>query len=260
MMTATDITLDYGPTRILDGLSFAVRPGVFLAIAGPNGAGKSSLLAVLSGERRPTRGEVRLDGKPLPAWKPKQLARRRAVMLQHSTLPFAFTVEEVVSLGFAPTDPGDPRPFMALAEVGHLRHRSFLSLSGGERQRVQFARALAQLHAPPPGQWPLLLLDEPTSSLDPGHQHRILGAARKWQREGGGGIVGILHDLSLAAQYADEVILLDSGRIRWSGAAGAIPEDVLREVYGLPFRRIEGAVAGGAPWYVASAPPIGLPG
>lgn len=259
MIAATDVGLAYGPSRVLDGISLTVRAGEFLAVAGPNGAGKSSLLAVLSGERRPSGGEVRLDGKPLHQWRPLQLARRRAIMLQHAALPFAFTVEEVVSLGFGPTVPGDVTPFLAAAGVSHLRSRSFPSLSGGERQRVQFARALAQLHAPPPGQTPLLLLDEPTSSLDPGHQHLILGAARRWQRASGGAAVAVLHDLSLAAQYADAVVLLEGGRVRWRGQARAMPEAVLSSVYGLPFHRIAGNAADSPPWYVAGPASTELP-
>lgn len=254
MIEATRMTFESGPVRILSDVSLRVAPGEFVAIIGPNGAGKSSLLSLLSGERRPSSGELRLDGRPIGEWRAKDLARRRAVMFQHSGLAFPFTVAEVVALGggvvAVPSEVLDRA--MRFARVADLAQRLYTTLSGGERQRVHFARALVQLHAVPVGQAPLLLLDEPTSSLDPGHQHGLLAAARSWMAESGGAVVAVLHDLSLAARYGDRAVLLSRGEVRWQGRATAIPVGVLEAVYGLSFRRIE--ISGERVPYYASIP------
>jgi iron complex transport system ATP-binding protein len=260
MIEASRITLESGPVRLLSGVSLRVDPGEFVAIVGPNGAGKSSLLSVLSGERHPSSGALRLDGRPIGQWRAQDLARRRAVMFQNSVLAFPFTVVEVVALGggavAVPTEV--LQRAMRLARVAELAQRLYTTLSGGERQRVHFARALVQVHAAPAGQAPFLLLDEPTSSLDPGHQHALLAAARSWMAESGGAVVAVLHDLSLAARYGDRAVLLSKGEVRWQGGAAAIPVGVLEAVYGLSFRRIE--ISGeGSPYYASVPNAMDLP-
>ncbi len=254
MIEASRVSLASGSVRLLSGVSLSVDPGEFVAIVGPNGAGKSSLLSVLSGERLPTSGSLRLDGRSIGDWSARELARRRAVMFQHSALAFPFTAAEVVALGggAVAVPPDALLRAMRFARVADLAQRLYTTLSGGERQRVHFARALVQLHAPPVGQTPFLLLDEPTSSLDPGHQHLLLAAARSWMAETGGAVVAVLHDLSLAARYGDRAVVLAKGEVRWQGGASAIPVGVLEDVYGLSFRRIE--VPGEAAPYYASAP------
>lgn len=260
MIEATRMTFESGPVRILSDVSLRVAPGEFVAIIGPNGAGKSSLLSLLSGERRPSSGELRLDGRPIGEWRAKDLARRRAVMFQHSGLAFPFTVAEVVALGggAVAVPSGVLDRAMRFARVADLAQRLYTTLSGGERQRVHFARALVQLHAVPAGQAPFLLLDEPTSSLDPGHQHGLLASARSWMAESGGAVVAVLHDLSLAARYGDRAVLLSRGEVRWQGRATAIPVGVLEAVYGLSFRRIE--ISGErVPYYAAIPHTVDLP-
>lgn len=189
-------------------------------MVGPNGAGKSTLLRVLAGELRPTHGDVRLLGKPLNAWKSQEVARQRAVLPQSTTLPFAFRVEEVVLLGRAPHVNGDEQPHdyaitnAALTTVGMagFTERIYPTLSGGEQQRVQLARVLAQIWEEAPLGCRYLLLDEPTNNLDLAHQHHTLQIARCFAAQGVG-VLAILHDLNLAAQYADQVCVMKAGRV-----------------------------------------------
>lgn len=249
-LEAEAVSVRAGERLLLDAVTLALRPGEVTALVGPNGAGKSTLLDVLSGHRRPDGGEARLDGRPLATWPPDRLARRRAVLTQHAEIAFPFPVEEVVALGLAPhRDLHHPRALqgaagraMALAEVDRFAGRLYPTLSGGERQRVMLARVLAQLLAPdgvPAGRW--LLLDEPTSSLDLAHQKLVLEVAVRLARDGCGVLV-VLHDLNLAARFADRAALLAEGRLVAVGA----PEEVLSpervgEVYGVELARAEAA-------------------
>ncbi len=194
-----------------------------LAVAGRNGAGKSTLLSVISGLRRPTRGEVLLDGRPLTALTALALARRRAVLRQQDTLTAPLLAREVVALGRHPHGDGDPHGApvaraMEEAEVAHLADRLVDTLSGGERQRVQLARVLAQLDG-----GGVLLLDEPTSALDLAWQHRVLERVQQLARSRGLAVLAVLHDLNLAACFCDELLILRQGRQVARGA----PEDVL---------------------------------
>jgi iron complex transport system ATP-binding protein len=232
MLEASDVSVRAGRHLLLDALSLALRPGELTALVGPNGAGKSTLVGLLSGHRRPEHGQVALDGRPIAGWEPQALARRRAVLTQDSDLGFAFTVREVVALGRAPHRGRHGRDAeravveraMELAQVAHLAGRSYPSLSGGERQRAMLARVLAQLLEPEggslAGRW--LLLDEPTASLDLAHQKLVLEAVAGLTRQGCGAVV-VLHDLNLAARFADRVAMLCRGRL----VAFGTPEEVL---------------------------------
>lgn len=251
MLEAQHVDINVGGRPLLSDLSLSVSRGQFLGILGPNGAGKSTLLSVLSGEHSPSAGEVLLDGKNLSSWSPMALACRRAVMNQHASLTFPFTVREVVALGLTPHGglTADARPIldacMDHAHVSHLADRLYLSLSGGEKQRVHFARCLLQLdgHGPqtpprsPQDPAPLFLLDEPTSSLDPGHQHLVLAAASQWRTERHGAVIAVLHDLTLAAQYCDAVLILASGKTQWYGPPRTLPLPLLQSVFGVSFHR-----------------------
>lgn len=243
-LEAIDVHLSYGGRRVLQGIQLRAQPGRLLALIGPNGAGKSSLLAVMAGLRRPSLGEMQLDGRPVHAWASHELARRRAMLSQRVQLGFAFRVEEVVMLGRSPhgtlsrreADLSIVDAAMQATRVLHLRSRSYLALSGGEQQRVQLARVLAQIwdcrEAPA---W--LLLDEPEAGLDIAHQHDMLLHAQAWARQGFG-VVVVLHDLNLAARYADDIALLAQGRlIRHGEPTHALEADVLSRVYGMPLQR-----------------------
>ncbi|HLS79144.1 MAG TPA: heme ABC transporter ATP-binding protein [Nocardia sp.] len=213
-----------GPARrVLDRVGFQVAAGEIVALVGPNGAGKSTLLAALAGELTPAEGRVELDGRALTHWTPLDMARRRAVLPQSHTVGFPFTAREVVAMGRAPwartpRDLDDDRVVeqsLAAADVTHLAHRSFPTLSGGERARVALARVLAQ-------QTSTLLLDEPTAALDLGHQEQVLRLAAARAGEGAA-VVVVLHDLGIAAAYADRVAVLEAGRV----AADGPPREVL---------------------------------
>ncbi|WP_027897723.1 heme ABC transporter ATP-binding protein [Zestomonas thermotolerans] len=227
MLCVENLGVCRGAKTVLSDVQLELRPGEVLGVLGPNGAGKSTLLGALCGELQPSGGAVLLDERPLGAWSGPERARRLAVLPQSSTLSFAFRVEEVVGMGRLPHASGRQRDAeiiaaaLAAADAGHLVGRSYLELSGGERQRVHLARVLAQLWPGATGQ--SLLLDEPTSMLDPLHQHTTLQAARDFAGRGVAVLV-ILHDLNLAARYCDRILLLDRGRPHALGT----PEEVLR--------------------------------
>ena len=235
MLRACNVRVELGRSTVLNDMSIAIVPGEVVAVIGPNGAGKSTLLGVLSGAVTPCAGGASLEDRPLTEWTPRFLARRRAVMPQQHRIAFAFSVLEVALLGRSPHTGASSREKdlaivqASLAETGvdHLAERAHTSLSGGEHQRVQLARVLAQIDFPAAvekGVGRYLLLDEPTSSLDLAHQHKILATARR-AAERGIGVLAILHDLNLAAMYADRLVALRNGCVRAFGT----PEEVLTE-------------------------------
>jgi iron complex transport system ATP-binding protein len=227
---------------ILSHVSLAATPGRLLVLVGPNGAGKSTLLGALAGRIRPDAGYVTLDGLPLTAWEPRALARRRAMLSQRVDLAFGFTAREVVMLGRSPHVPDTVRDeaiavaALRAAHAWELRDRRYTALSGGEQQRVQLARVLAQVwQGGPQGAW--LLLDEPEAGLDIAHQHFILRRARACAAMGLG-VIAVLHDLNLAARYADDVAVLAGGALLRHGAPGeALDTALLSEIYGIPLGR-----------------------
>lgn len=222
-LAARGVRVRYGTRAVVDGVDLEVRAGEVLALLGPNGAGKSTLLGVLAGDVLPDEGVVELDGADVRAMRLDDLARRRAVLLQENRLSFPFDVLDVVRMGRAPwrgtdREDGDDAvvdAVMATADVTHLADRRYPTLSGGEKARVSFARTLAQEPT-------VLLLDEPTAALDIRHQESLLAEAVRWARDGAA-VVVVLHDLTLAAAYADRVVLLADGHVRGDGT----PRDVL---------------------------------
>jgi iron complex transport system ATP-binding protein len=226
MLQVEGLHLRRGSNEVLHDIYLQLTPGQVVGVLGPNGAGKSSLLGVLCGELAPGRGRVTLQGRPLTDWAGQARAQRLAVLPQVSSLGFSFRVEEVVAMGRMPHGSGQLRDAeiveaaLRAADAWHLLGRSYLALSGGERQRVHLARVLAQLW--PGEQGTTLLLDEPTSMLDPLHQHTTLQAVRRFADRGAAVLV-ILHDLNLAARYCDRILLLEQGRCH----ALASPQEVL---------------------------------
>jgi len=237
MMKAQTISVHLDGKCVLSDIDLTLEPGQMLGVLGPNGAGKSTLLGALCGELATTSGQLWLDQQPLSHWSGQQRARRLAVLPQSSTLSFAFRVRDVVAMGRLPHDSGQERDAgivqasLEAADAWHLQDRSYLALSGGERQRVHLARVLAQLWPGEGGQ--TLLLDEPTSMLDPLHQHTTLQSVREFANRGAAVMV-ILHDLNLAARYCDRLLLLESGRSYALGTPDAVlvPE-ALKAVFGL---------------------------
>jgi iron complex transport system ATP-binding protein len=225
-----------GAARLLDHVSLAVHGGQTVAIVGPNGAGKSTLLRALSGELVPHEGAVRLKGRPVAAYAPNALARHRAVLSQSITVAFPFTVDEVVRMGA--NDRRGPKidalVEAALAEVdlATARQRIITTLSGGEQHRAHLARVFVQLACGEAEHGPgLLLLDEPTASLDLRHQIDLVSSGRR-RAARGTAVIAVLHDLNLAATFADRIIVLHRGTVAADGSVAAtLTDDLLRGVF-----------------------------
>ena len=244
-LQAREVTVQRGGATLLDGVSIQLHAGELVALVGPNGAGKSTLLKTLSGELVPDAGSVLMHERELHNWLPQQAAQMRAVLPQASSLSFSFTALEVVLFGRLPhrtraRDHEIARAALALTDCSALAERDYLTLSGGEKARVQLARVLAQVWEPADAPVParVLLLDEPTAALDLKHQHSVLRIARERTRsEQAFAVLAVLHDLSLAAQYADGIVLMDRGKIVDSGPpAQVLTPEQLQAVFGYPVR------------------------
>lgn len=238
MIEAHEIVVRRAGRDLVAGVSLTLRAGEFLGLLGPNGAGKSTLLRALAGEFPPDRGTVTLDGKTLAAWGREELARRRAVLPQQSAVAFEIAARGVVELGRLPHEGRSDRAAngraveRALAACGatHLAARNHAELSGGEQQRVQLARALAQIDG---AARPVLLLDEPTASLDLAHQHAVLALAKRIAGQGGA-VLAVLHDPFAASLHCDRIAVLDAGRLAALGPpAEALTPDLVRQVFGV---------------------------
>ncbi|MFL0580372.1 heme ABC transporter ATP-binding protein [Dietzia sp. 179-F 9C3 NHS] len=230
-----NVSYRIGGKVLLDSVDLEIRHGEMLALVGPNGAGKSTLLSVIAGDTQPDSGRVSLDDIPLSDWKLKDLSRRRAMLNQVNTVSFPFSVREVVAMARAPwiNTGAEDRDDIAIdtaleaTEVAHLQNRTFPTLSGGEKGRVSMSRALAQ-------ETSILMLDEPTAAVDLRHQEIVLNLARE-AADAGGAVVVVLHDLALAAAYADRVVLLSDGAVRAEGTPEQVlTEDLINEVYQQP--------------------------
>ena len=239
---AAAVTVSFGDNAVLADVSISLRPGKVVALIGPNGAGKSTLLRVMSGDVQPERGSVTVEGRLIDEYGAAQLAQIRAVMAQAPAVMFDFTVEEVVRMGWVQDalylHETAERAFAQVAdvcEIEALLGRTYRTLSGGEQRRVQFARALLQIWRDGAGPVPrYLMLDEPTANLDIAHELAVLQLARG-VAEDGAGVLAVLHDLNLAARFADELTLLHNGRVVSSGAPCRVLEaDTLAAVYGTP--------------------------
>ncbi|MCC5857156.1 MAG: heme ABC transporter ATP-binding protein [Ectothiorhodospiraceae bacterium] len=230
MLEVRDLLIRRSGKVVLDLAQLCVRPGQLLALVGPNGAGKTTLMTALAQTPPRGQGEITLHGRPCSRWRPRELARVRAYLSQQFSLAAALRVSDVVALGRSPhvtprsVNNAIVNQCLELVGMAWASDRSYLALSGGEQQRVHMARVLAQT-GPDPDSWgehpPLLLLDEPTSSLDLGKRASVLAVAKSIARAGGM-VVVVLHDINLAARYADEVCLLDHGRLQIKGP----PDDV----------------------------------
>ncbi|CDL80845.1 heme ABC transporter ATP-binding protein [Xenorhabdus szentirmaii] len=228
LLEAQNLHYSIGQRQIIRDVSLSMHQGEVVAIIGPNGAGKSTLLRLLTGYIPPYSGKCLLKGIPISQWPTQQLARIRAVMRQYSSLSFPFSVEEVIAMGRVPHENSHNKiaidTAITLTKCEELRNRNYSQLSGGEQQRVQLARVLAQLWHPEPTE-SCLFLDEPTSALDLYHQQHTLRLVRHLTRQSPLAVCCVLHDLNLAALYADKIILLHKGKLVASGT----PQDVLRD-------------------------------
>jgi iron complex transport system ATP-binding protein len=237
----------------LSDISLEVPAGACTAIIGPNGAGKSTLLDVLAGRTQADSGSVTFGGKPIGDWAAVELACRRAFLPQSLEVAFPIRVMDLVMLGRSPyhgkssgrADRAAAETALRLTDAWHLRDRSYQRISGGERQRVQLARVIAQVWRPQDqgGEPRMLLLDEPTASLDPGHRLAVMRLLRDLTIAGIG-VVLALHDLNDAARFADRVVLLHQGRIISEGEPeAAMQAEVLTAAYGAQAKIIRTADA-----------------
>ena len=240
MLDARDLRFAYPDRPVLAGVSLTLAPGEVLAVLGPNGAGKSTLLRCLAGALAP-QGRVEIDGVELAAIAPTDRARLLAFVPQHIPAQLPLTVFEAVLMGRRPYLSWRPRPqdldavWQALGQLGltDLAAREFGEISGGQRQKVALARALAQESR-------LLVMDEPTSSLDLKHQLEVMALLRTLALEQGVGVVLAVHDLNLAARYASRALLLQHGRVFADGRPDAVlTEANIRAVFGVDVLRVE---------------------
>ena len=238
VFAASGVEFGYGGAVRLAGASFEVAEGEILGLVGPNSSGKTTLLRLLSKVHAPDRGEIRFRGRPLGAVARLDLARDVAVVPQEEQLAFPVSVEELVLMGRfprsegrlfeGPADLARAREAMSLAGVLELSDHLVDTLAGGERQRALLARALAQEPR-------VLLLDEPTSHLDLLHQRHLVGLLRQLNRERGMTVIFVSHDLNLAGELADRLLLLSGGRVvRLGPPREVLDETVLEQAYGCP--------------------------
>ena len=239
-IAVADVAVTLGGKPVLRDVSITVARGEWLAIVGPNGAGKTTLLRVIAGLLERESGRVQLDGRDLHRLRRRQVAARVALVAQVPIVPPGMTVSEYVLLGRTPhlhlfategaRDVATSTEAMQRLELLEFADRPLTSLSGGELQRVFLARALAQAS-------PVLLLDEPTSALDVGHQQQVLELVDELRRHHQLTVVSTLHDLTLASQYADRLVLIQEGRVVTEGsAAEVLTEEHLARYYGARVR------------------------
>jgi iron complex transport system ATP-binding protein len=222
MILAENISLKRGSKTLFAPASFRFDQPELVAIIGPNGAGKSTLLQLLSGFYAPSTGSVLIHEKPAESWKPDELAKYRAYLQQQQSVFESFTVEDVLMIGRSIHFNSHPKQAdadlvtqtLANLELSERRSQPFNQLSGGEQQRVQFARTLLQLQETGNDslEGKVLFLDEPLNNLDIYYQYNLLQMARSSVVDRGGIIIAVLHDLNMACQFADRVIVLSEGK------------------------------------------------
>jgi iron complex transport system ATP-binding protein len=241
MLEARDITFRVGERALIGSVSVRFEPGRLHLIIGPNGAGKSTLVKVLARLLRPHEGTVLYEGEDVGRASEFELAKRRAVLSQAVEVAFPLSVREVVLMGRHPHFGSRPGPadesivdeLLEFFDVEEFAERDYQTLSGGERQRVNFARVLAQLWRPGP-LCRYLFLDEPLTFLDIRHQIDFMKKVRAFADAADVVTVGVVHDLNLAARFADQLVLLDGGRVRAAGPpAEVLTHERIREVFGV---------------------------
>lgn len=240
LMKCTDIGCKRGKKTVLEGVNLDIKSGEIIALVGPNGAGKSTLLSVLAGDLPYSSGSVEVLGRGLQELSTRELAHRRAVLTQSNHVGFEFFVEEVIEMGRAPWTRTDysAEDEDAIAEAIELMgvekflKKLFNQLSGGEKARVSMTRVLAQ-------RTPVIMLDEPTAALDIQYQERLMQVVRQRVCQNVGAVV-VLHDLGLAAAYADRMVVLADGKLVAQGTPREVlTADMLSEVYNTPVHIVE---------------------
>lgn len=250
MLQVENLYYHKGETELLHNLSFELSGGQILAIVGPNGAGKTTLLKALVGELTLTAGVVIFNGKTIHQWTHAERAKHIAVLPQLSLLNFPYTVDEVVALGRTPhstglrIDQAVVQAAMAAMDIGHLSGRLYTQLSGGEKQRTQLARVMAQIWRGEDSGNRLLILDEPTSSLDLGHKQQLMQAVQRFSAQGAA-VIMVEHDLMIAANYAQQVLALEGGRsVAYGPVAQIFNQAMVSELFGDHVRLLSDPVTG----------------
>ena len=254
MIKANNITWGVRGRDLISGVSLSLSPGKLYLIIGPNGAGKSTLIKILAGFIRPAEGTVEYENLDIQNVPIGDLAKQRAVLSQAVEAPFPLTVREVVMMGRSPhfgMRPGahDAKivdELMQSFEVAELSDRNYQTLSGGERQRVNFARVLAQLwhstgdviagagRTSSPLSNRYLFLDEPLTFLDIRHQIEFMKKIREFADSANAVTLGVVHDLNLGAHFADEIIMVNEGRVVSQGSPSEVlTHDNLQNIFGI---------------------------
>ena len=235
---AINLSYGYNDNDVFKDLSFVVPKGCFFIIIGPNGSGKTTLMKVLSGVEKPDRGRLKLLGKAIDRYPRRSLAQTVAMAPQMTAVDFPFTVQEIVLMGRSPykgllgfddqTDLQIAQQAMIFTGVEHLAKRKLGQLSGGEQQRVLIARAICQ-------EPEIILLDEPTASLDLAHQIRVMDLMEQLQKEKGVTVIMVSHDINLACMYAQSLLLIKNGQIVSTGSPDQVLNyETLERAYGCP--------------------------
>ncbi|KPH12987.1 heme ABC transporter ATP-binding protein [Chryseobacterium sp. ERMR1:04] len=239
MIKAHQISYKHKEFHILDGVDVSLEYGEFLAIVGPNGAGKSSLLSVLANEVK-SKQKIVFKDKELNDWEVRELSKHKAKFSQHNSNDITLEVKDVVMMGRYPYFDAQPRQEdvdatnerMHETEIFHLKDREYNTLSGGEKQRVHLSRVMSQLENEITHK--LVFLDEPLNNLDVKHQYKALEIIKKFTQKANSAIV-VLHDLNLAAQFADKILLMKSGKVSAYGTPQEVfTADTISEAYNFP--------------------------
>lgn len=248
MINIKNINFNYDEKPVLKNINLHVKAGELVSIIGPNGSGKTTLLKCISGILPLKSGQITLGGRDISSYKKKELAKLMAFVSQNTSIEFAFSVTDIVLMGRSPylgpfqsetlEDLKIAFDAMEMTNITYIKDKKVTEISGGERQRVVIASALAQTPK-------LLLLDEPVSSLDIQHQMEVMGILRRLTAEKNITVVTVLHDLNLAAEYSDEVILLKDGNVIKSGKpCEVITEDNIDYVYNTSIYMTKNPVSG----------------
>ena len=248
ILDIVNISLNFRDKIILSNVSFSVCYGEFFVIIGPNGAGKTSLLKVLAGLQKSDQGSVVVKGKNISQYRRRNLSQIMAIVPQQIEVGFPFTVADAVIMGRSPhlgilgmegeNDFYIAMEAMKFTDVAHLADRKLHQISGGELQRVIIARAICQ-------QPEIILLDEPTTALDPAHQLKIMDLMEKFRREHGTTIIMVSHDLNLASMYGDRLLLLKEGMVVKTGdPRNVLNKELLEESYGCRMQIDESPLGG----------------
>jgi len=240
MLTAKNIQFAVKKRALLNGISFEAKEGEFIAILGPNGAGKSTLLSYISNELEQKNDAVVFKNKPIHQWNKRELPLHKAKFSQHQATDITLDIKEVVMMGRYPYFDNAPseedvaavEKWMAKTETQHLQNRSYEQLSGGEKQRVHLARVFTQLENTVENK--IILLDEPLNNLDVSHQFKTLEIIKKLTENKNTAIV-VLHDINLAAQFADRILLLKEGNlVAYDTPTNVLTEEMISDVYNFP--------------------------